>query len=159
MNTKLYNALKQLPLTKEQKEELVNAIEETAGGNKNNVYYLYNHSENGQVNWYDKDYKLLFSTQDRMIQFIDIDDTIFENYFNCSVNDFHNIYDKIIVTDLNNDQTFILNKCATSFEGYYGIFYICGMYIPDVPMPSSMFLIDRTTDATNYIRVMGSFTT
>lgn len=154
---KLNNVLKGLILSKEQKAELVEVFEEVGGGNKNNIYYLYNKLEDGQINWYNTDNKLLFTTTDRFIQFPEIDDITFENYFNCSLNDFHNIYDKIIVTNLDTTQTVILNKIATSRDGYYGIFYICGMDSSDLPIPLAILLINRTTDATNYISVMGSF--
>lgn len=127
-------------------------FEEINKGSQNNIYHLYNKYEDGQVNWYNKDNKLLFTISDRVIEFSDIDDLTFENYFNCSLNDFHNTYDKFIVTDLDNNTTIILNKMLTSKDGYYGIVYING-----TNEMSFTFMIIRTTDATNYIRAMGSF--
>lgn len=153
LRNKLNNVLKGLILSKEQKKELIEVFEEiTKGSNNNNIYYLYNKFEDGQVNWYNKDNKLLFTTSDRDIDFSDIDDLTFENYFNCSLNDFHNIYDKFIVTNLDNNTTIILNKMLTSKDGYYGIVYING-----TNEMGFGFMINRTTDATNYISARGSF--
>lgn len=126
-------------------------VEKGSGGNNNNnIYYLYHKFEDGAINWYNKDNKLLFTTSDRNIDFSDIDDVTFENYFNCSVNDFHNIYDKIIVTNLSNGKTVIVDKMLTSDNAYYGIVYING--VADMAF---MFSIQRTMDATNYIKVIG----
>lgn len=153
--TKLNNVLKGLILSKEQKAELIEVFEEVGGGNKNNIYYLYNKYEDGQINWYNTDNKLLFTTSDNsFIEFNDIDDITFENYFNCSVNDFHDTYDKIIITDLDNDRKYILNKCVSSYHGYSGIMYMNVLFDKGL-----LFMISRTTDSTNYITVRCSLAT